>query len=110
VSFALDALVRRLDPCEDPTADPLTAAELGALLAATSVAVFLFLGWKFQPMQDLGHHLAMASVYADWGREDSLYTDLYTPPDRLAANSLLYTVAGALGPWLGVTRAVRADT
>jgi hypothetical protein len=96
-----------VDPCGDPQAEPVTAPQTLALLGAVSTAAFLFLRWKFQPMQDLGHHVAMTAVAADWGREGSLYTSLYLPLDPLAANSLLYSVAGVLGRAVGATWAVR---
>jgi len=72
------------------------------------VSLHSFVHWKIQPMQDLGHHLALAAVSADRGRPGSLFTDLYEPMDRLAANSLLYFVAGFVGRFIGVTTAVRA--
>jgi hypothetical protein len=101
------ALLRRLDPCEDPQAEPVTRAQVLALLCATSVAAFFWLRWKFQPMQDLGHHVGLAAVTSDWGRPGSIYTALYQPIDHLAANSLLWSLSGLLGRAIGVTLALR---
>jgi hypothetical protein len=67
-------LLRRLDPCEDPAAEPVTRAQVLALLLATGAAAFFWLRWKFQPMQDLGHHVGLAAVTSDWGRPGSIYT------------------------------------
>jgi hypothetical protein len=103
--------LRWLDPYENAGAqadtEPVTFAQLLALTLASGTAAFFFLRWKFQPMQDFGHHLAIAAIASDWGREGSLYTALYTPVERLAANSLLYTLSGLLGRVIGVTLAVR---
>ena len=107
-SQKLDARLARFDPNDDKTADPLSALSVLALVVATAASVWMYLRWKYQPMQDLGHHVALAAVVADYGRPGSLYTSLYEPIDSFAANSLLYQVAGHLGRLVGVTRAVRA--
>lgn len=89
--------LRRLDPNDDPAAEPLSPFAVGTVLVLTAISVGLFLRYKLQPMQDVGHHLAMTAVVADYGREGSLYPALYKPFDWLNTNSLLYTVAGLLG-------------
>ncbi|MFO0661866.1 MAG: hypothetical protein U0165_18835 [Polyangiaceae bacterium] len=96
-----------MDPCDDATCEPLTVAPVAALGLAVSWSVGVFMAWKFQPMQDLGHHMAIAAVVADRGREGLLYTALYEPFDPLLANSLLYLCAGYAGRLIGVTLAVR---
>src|SRR5258708_4183048 len=73
--------IERFDPNTDPNADPVTLLPLLAILAATATAVWMLLRWKYQPMQDLGHHVALAAVVADYGRPGSLYTALYEPID-----------------------------
>lgn len=103
----LTDLLRRMDPNPDPQAEPVGPWPVIALFAATLVSSYFWMRWKIQPMQDLGHHLAGAAVSSDWGRDGSMYTALYLPIDRLAANSLLYTLAGWLGRLTGVTLAVR---
>jgi hypothetical protein len=102
------AVLLRVDPNDDDGADPLSVPSLLALAIALTVSVGMFVRWRIQPMQDLGHHLAMSAIVADYGRPGSLYPDLYEPFDFLAANSLLYTVAGYGGRLVGVTLAVRA--
>lgn len=97
----------RFDPNEDPTVDPMSAISVVALALATAASVWMFVRWKYQPMQDLGHHVALSAVVADYGRPGSLYTSLYEPIDPFAANSLLYQVAGHIGRLVGVTRAVQ---
>ncbi len=101
------AAVARVDPCDDPTAEPLSLLAVLALSIACAFSAWMFLRWKYQPMQDLGHHMALAAVVADYDRPGSLYHRLYEPLDRLAANSLLYSLAGPIGRLVGVTRAVR---
>jgi hypothetical protein len=104
---ALDVL-DRLDPNDDPGADRLTLSALVALIVALGLSAGMWLRWKYPPMQDFGHHVALAAVVADYGRPHSLYTALYDPIDPIAANSLMYEVAGHLGRLIGVTTAVRA--
>ena len=98
----------RLDPNDDPDSDRLTPIALLVLFAALGMSSWMWLRWKYQPMQDFGHHVALAAIVADYGRPHSLYTALYDPIDPIAANSLLYEVAGHLGRLIGVTTAVRA--
>ena len=105
---AVRGLLARFDPNDDPDAEPLGILPLLVLLGATSFSTWMYLRWKFQPMQDLGHHAALSAVVADYGRPGSLYTALYEPFDPVTANSLLYEVAGRLGRLVGVTNALRA--
>jgi len=105
-SAVLDFLAR-IDPNDDPEADRVTPAALVTLAAALGLSAWMLLRWKYQPMQDLGHHVAISAIVADYGRPHSLYTALYDPIDPIAANSLLYEVAGHLGRLIGVTVAVR---
>lgn len=104
----LDRALGRLDPCDDPTVERLTVAPVAALVVALAVSLFTYLRLQYHPMQDFGHHLAMAAVVADRGRPGSIYTDLYTPIDALGTNSLLYLLAGTVGRWVGVGVAMRA--
>jgi len=97
----------RFDPNDDPLAEPLTAAPLFFLFLALAFSVWTYWRWKFQPMQDLGHHIGLSAVVADYNRPGSLYPPLYEPPNLLNANALLYFVAGYAGKFIGVTRAVR---
>ena len=106
-SRKLDEKLVRFDPNTDETADPLSAISVFCLFVTIAFSVWMFLRWKYQPMQDLGHHVALSAVVADYGKPESLYTRLYEPIDPLAANSLLYQLAGNLGRLVGVTRAVR---
>jgi hypothetical protein len=108
VRNSVHGFLARFDPNDDPGADRLTPTVLLVFLAALSMSIWMWLRWKYQPMQDLGHHVALAAIVADYGRAHSLYTALYDPIDPIAANSLMYEVAGHLGRFIGVTAAVRA--
>lgn len=105
---ALQRGLKRIDPNDDPHAEPLKSLPLLVLVVALSVSVRTFYVYKFQPMNDLGHHLALTAVVADYDRAGSLYPALYERLDPFNANSLLYTVGGHLGRIVGVTTAVRA--
>lgn len=100
-------LLARIDPNDDPDAEPLMLTPLLALAVSLAVSVWMYWHWKFQPMQDMGHHVGLSAVVADYDRPGSLYPALYDRPDPFYANSFLYTVAGHLGRHIGVTRAVR---
>jgi hypothetical protein len=97
----------RFDPNDDPDAEPLDVAPLLALALALGFSVWMYWRWKFQPMQDLGHHVGLTAVVTDYGRSGSLYPALYEAPSPLNANSFLYYVAGYLGKVTGVTNAIR---
>src|ERR1039457_4017261 len=103
IANAIERALAKIDPNDDPEAEPL------ALAAALSWSVWMFWHWKFQPMQDLGHHIGLSAIVADYNSKNSLYPALYDPPDPLNANSLLYFVAGYLGRLriIGVTNCVR---
>jgi hypothetical protein len=105
---AAEQWLQRIDPNDDPTAEPLTLASVVALTVAIVFSTSLFIAFKVQPMQDLGHHLALAAAHADRGRPGSLFTDLYEPLDVFSANSLLYVIAAPMSRVMGVTTAVRA--
>jgi len=64
---ALDVL-DRLDPNDDPGADRLTLSALVALIVALGLSAGMWLRWKYPPMQDFGHHVALAAVVADYVR------------------------------------------
>jgi len=100
-------LVERLDPNDDPTAEPLSLVAVLAVLVLSGVSTYLFLRWKIQPMQDLGHHVAMTAVVSDYSRAGSLYPAIYKPFDYLNTNSLLYSVAGLTGKIIGPSWAIR---
>lgn len=97
----------RIDPNDDKDAEPLGLLPLITLGVALTYSLWMFWYWKFQPMQDLGHHVGLSAVVADYGRPGSLYPALYERPDPLNANSLLYSFAGYLGKMIGVSNAVR---
>lgn len=97
----------KIDPCEDPDAEPLGLLPLIALTVALVYSLWLYWRFKFQPMQDVGHHVGLSAVVADWGRPGSMYTELYEWPNPLNANALLYTFAGYLGKIVPVTFAFR---
>lgn len=97
----------RIDPNDDEDAEPLGLVPLITLGVALTYSLWMFWHWKFQPMQDLGHHVGLSAVVADYGRPGSLYPALYDRPDPLNANSLLYSFAGYLGKMIGVSNAVR---
>lgn len=98
-------LLRRIDPAGRDADEPLALLPLVVFGIALATSVEMFWRYKFQPMQDYGHHVGLSAVVADWGRPGSLYTELYDAPDPLNANSLLYTFAGYLGRIIGVTTA-----
>lgn len=100
-------VMRAIDPNEDPGAEPISPLALVVLLVATAISVGMFMRWRIQPMQDVGHHVAMTAIVADYGRADSLYPAIYKPFDWLNANSLLYAVAGTLGKIIKPTLAFR---
>jgi hypothetical protein len=77
------------------------------VLVLSGISMFLFLRWKIQPMQDVGHHVAMTAVVTDFSRAGSIYPAIYKPPDFLNTNSLLYLVAGYTGKIIGPSWAFR---
>ena len=77
-----------------------------AVTASTAVSIALFVGYPFQPMQDLGHHMAIAAIVADYTHIDSLYPAIYEAMNPLQANSLLYSVASGFARFMTVTHAV----
>lgn len=113
----LDALTRahaacsralaRIDPNDDPRAEPLTPVAVAVIVLLTAFSAGMYLRWKIQPMQDLGHHLAMTAVVTDYARPGSLYPAIYHPFDPLNTNSLLYTVSGYGGRLVGASWAFR---
>lgn len=100
-------LLDRIDPNDDPSAEPLSIAGFIALLVLIGVSLSAFFSFRVQPMQDLGHHLALAAVNVDRGKPGSIFTELYEPLDVLSANSLMYTLAVPLAKLMKVTTAVR---
>lgn len=96
-ALAAKKVLRALDPNDDPSAEPISPLALTALAVAIVVSLYMFLRWKFQPMQDVGHHVAFTAIFADYGKAGSIYPEIYKPLDWLNTNSLLYTVAGGLG-------------
>ncbi|MGH7285553.1 MAG: hypothetical protein ACRELY_28865 [Polyangiaceae bacterium] len=105
----LEAGLATIDPNDDPQAEPVSAFALLALAWALVWAVSMFWRFKFQPMQDLGHHIGLSAIVADYNNPKSLYPALYDPPDPFLANSLLYFVAGYMARLhvFGVTNCVR---
>jgi hypothetical protein len=99
--------VRKIDPNDDPSAEPISVPARVVLLLATTVSTWMFLRWKIQPTQDFGHHLAMVAVVADYHHPDSLYPAIYKPFDWLSTNSLLYSVAAILGQLISPSLAFR---
>lgn len=97
----------RIDPCEHEGAEPLGLLPLLCLLFALVYSLRLYYASRFQPVQDLGHHVALSAVVADYYRPGSLYPALYEEPSPLRANTLLYFFAGYTGRLVGVTNAVR---
>jgi hypothetical protein len=72
----------------------------------TALSAFQYLRYPFPPMQDLGHHMAIAAIVSDYASPGSLYPALYEPLNALQGNSLLYSLAAPLGRLVGVTLAV----
>ncbi|MEO8875325.1 MAG: hypothetical protein ABI461_07050 [Polyangiaceae bacterium] len=109
IANAVERGLAKIDPNDDPDAEPLGLPALLALAAALTWSVWMFWHWKFQPMQDLGHHIGLTAIVADYNTKGSLYPALYDPPDPLNANSLLYFVVGYLGRLhvIGITNCVR---
>lgn len=109
ITNAVERGLAKIDPNDDPEAEPLGLPPLIALAIALTWSVWMFWHWKFQPMQDLGHHIGLTAVVADYNTKGSLYPALYDHPNPLNANSLLYFVAGygARLHLLGVTNCVR---
>ncbi len=97
IVVAIETALAKIDPNDDPNAEPLSVFALAALGWAISVSVAMYWRYKFQPMQDFGHHVGLSAIVADYNQPGSLYPALYDPPDPLNANSLLYFVAGYLG-------------
>lgn len=104
---AVNAWLARIDPNEDPNAEPLTWPPLLALLVAIALSVEMWLRWEVQPLVDLYFHLGTTAFVADYDRAGSIYPALYLPYDPLVANSLLSTVAGELGKIIGIVPAFR---
>jgi hypothetical protein len=107
VLASVDAWLARIDPNEDPEAEPLTWPPIVALLVALVLSLEMWFRWKVQPLVDLYFHLVTSAIVADYGRPGSIYTALYLPYDPLVANSLLSTIAGWLGKIIGVVPAFR---
>lgn len=105
---ALGDRLRELDPNVDETAESVSPLFLAVFAVALAATAYSYLRFTLQPMQDLGHHLGLAAIVSDWGRPGSIYTALYEPFDPLCANSLLYTVAGSFGRYVGVVPAMQA--
>src|SRR5262249_13022895 len=105
----LEAGLATIDPNDDPQAEPISVFALIALAWALVWSVSMFWRYKYQPMQDLGHHIGLSAVVADYNNPQSLYPALYDPPDPFNANSLLYFAAGYLARLhiFGVTNCVR---
>lgn len=103
----VNAFLARVDPNDDPTAEPLTLLPLLALAVTLTAAVYMYWRFKFQPMQDLGHHVGLSAVVTDFDRPGSLYPGLYDRPDPLNANALYYFFSGWLGRLIGVVPACR---
>lgn len=107
VRRSVNGFLARLDPCEVEGAEPLTTLPLAAFALALGYSTWLFWRSRFQPMQDLGHHIALSAVVADYHRPGSLYPALYEEPSIWRANVLLYFIAGYMGRVVGVVNAVR---
>ncbi len=105
---AIHRALVRIDPNDDPDAEPLGLVPVAAVLVGVIASSWMFLRWKYQPMQDYFHYAAIASVISDWGRHGSIYTALYEKPELFGANSLVYVVSAYLGRLVGVGHAMRA--
>jgi len=104
---AVNGWLARVDPNEDPEAEPLSWPPLVALLVALALSLEMWFRWKIQPLVDLYFHLTITGIVTDYGRAGSIYPALYLPYDPLVANSLLSTIAGLLGKIIGIGPAFR---
>lgn len=107
LSANLKAWVYKYDTNPEKDSRPISHWALIWITIATTISAGMYLAWKFQPQQDLGHHMAIAAVVADRGRPESLYDYYYEPFDPLLANSLLYSIGGYLGRLIGVSLAMK---
>lgn len=89
--------LKKIDPNDDPSAEPLSVWAVLAVLVASAFAFGLYMRFKIQPLQDQGTHVAMAAIVADFNKADSIYPAMYSKFDWLNTNSLLYSTAGFIG-------------
>jgi hypothetical protein len=100
-------ILRRLDPNDDPTAEPLSPLAMLVFAIAVGTSAWMFLKWHFQPMQDVGLHASMVAVVTDYGRSGSIYPPIYKPVDWLNTNTLFCVTAGLLGKIFGAWTGMR---
>ncbi len=103
----VQAKVDFFDPNDDPDAEKLSAVALIVIGVQIGFAIWMFLRWYIQPMQDAGMHIGHTGAVTDWGRPGAIVTDIYKPIDPLAANTFLYVGAGYLGKLVGSFAAYR---
>ena len=90
----LDRL-RALDPA-DRRDGPVSRVALLLFAIGICVNLSFFLRCRAQPMQDFFLHAADVRYFAEWARNDGPYAGLFEPPDLLAANTLFYSLGGAM--------------
>jgi hypothetical protein len=88
--------LRALDPSIDPLDGPVSKVALVLFAVGICINLAFFLGCRAQPMMDFFMHASYVRYVAECGRADSPYAGIFQPPDLLAANTLFYSVGGAL--------------
>jgi hypothetical protein len=85
-----------LDPSIDPRDGPVSKVALVLCAFGICVNLAFFLSCRAQPMMDFFLHAADVRYVAEWARDDAPYAGLFQRPDLLAANTLFYSLGGAL--------------
>jgi hypothetical protein len=88
--------VRALDPSMDPRDGPVSKVALVLFAFGVCLNLSFFLACRAQPMMDFFIHAAHVRYVSEWGRSDSPYAGVFQAPDLLAANTLFYSLGGAL--------------
>jgi hypothetical protein len=88
--------IRALDPASDSGDGPVSRVALLFFLVGLCVNLSFFLACRAQPMMDFFMHAAHVRYVSEWGRGDSPYAGMFEAPDLLAANTLFYSLGGAL--------------
>jgi hypothetical protein len=91
----LDRL-RALDPSTDPRDEPVSKVALLLFAVGVCVNLAFFMGCRAQPMMDFFLHAADVRYVSEWARSNSPYAGIFHSPDLLAANTLFYSLGGAL--------------
>jgi hypothetical protein len=88
--------LRVLDPSTDARDGPVSRIVLLLFAVGICVNLSFFLRCRAQPMMDFFLHAADVRYVSEWGSSDSPYAGIFERPDLLAANTLFYSLGGAL--------------